>query len=148
MIRPRGVSHLGELATADLKRLWDERPNNSGRTTIYHFGFSELDGSIVVDAFRSKEEFKRERLAADEVYFKPDIEQSLCGEGNAAEKFQEIMEAQRAEQEVVPAKDRVNIGGECVVMEITPAGCYQYVAFQFSDFEDQRDQSERMRDGI
>ncbi|MBE2211202.1 MAG: hypothetical protein IAE66_06305 [Xanthomonadaceae bacterium] len=148
-LRPRGLEHLSERAPALLNEFFGKMSPEWQEisTTIYHIGFSEVTGKAVVHAFRSSRKFAKEELETGVMYMKPesDVDLSQQSDASLAEKLKFIMDAQRAEQALVPQEDRVNIGGELIVLEMTREACTQYVGAQFSDFEEQKRQSDVQR---
>ncbi len=107
----------------------------SATTTVYHFGLSEDDRSVVAFAYRSTTGFKSERLPPG-LAVKPECQ---VPEGNnLLELIPQIMNAQRQAQSHVPSDARIYIGGEIVVMHLTSSGCSIFQQYSFHDFVEDR----------
>jgi len=117
-------------------------------TTIYHFGISRSTGKVHAYVYRSERGFKSERLPYG-LRAKPE-----CGDaGKDADGLQDaviaMMQAQRRIQAMQPKAERLYIGGEIQVIEITEHGlfaCYRLHAFE--DFaQTEKEIYERFRPG-
>jgi hypothetical protein len=101
-------------------------------TTVYHFGFSEEDGTIHSYAYRSTNSFKSESLQYG-VGVKP-----VCQIPEGFEFPKDIikmMDEQRAIQNTLPKNERVYIGGKIQIHHLTNNGFNAYIFGQFADYE-------------
>jgi hypothetical protein len=101
-------------------------------TTVYHFGFSEMDGKIHNYVYRSVNNFISENILYG-IGVKP-----ICHPPENAGFpmiIKSLMDEQRALQQSLPKNERVYIGGKIQVHHLTKAGFSVYILDQFEDFE-------------
>ena len=133
----RGLEHLDYHTPNNLQRLWGNMnkdpsfPENF-TTTIYHMGFSEIDGLIKSYAYRSTNDFKSEPLTYG-LRYKPEctipenytLPFSLLG----------MMQDQRERQILLPKEERLYIGGEIQITHLTNDGFNSYNLCKFEDYD-------------
>lgn len=103
---------------------------DSMTTTVYHFGLSEDDSSVVAFAYRSTSDFRSERLPRG-FGIKPEC--PLPEGNNMLELIPSMMNLQREIQSTVPAAERIYIGGEAVVMHLTPSSFAIHHPYSFPE---------------
>lgn len=116
-----GIMNLDFHTPAALQTRWDKfrqdfKLPESSTTTVYHFGLSEDDESVVAFAYRSTSGFQSERLPQG-FGIKPEC--PLPEGGNLLEVIPQMMNLQREIQSKVAKDERIYIGGEVVVMQLT-----------------------------
>lgn len=100
-------------------------------TTVYHFGFAEDDASVRAFAYRSTANFESEPIAHG-FGLKPEC--TLPTDGSLVEALPRMMVEQRKNELMKPAAERLYIGGECIGMHLTSAGCTIASVFRFDDY--------------
>lgn len=105
-------------------------PNNL-TTTIYHFGFSEEDNTIHSYVYRSINNFRSEKLAYG-TGIKPEIE--INRSYKIPDDIKLIMTKQRESENNRPKNDRVYIGGEIQIHQLTNDGFYIYTLDKFENY--------------
>ena len=116
-----GIMNLDYHAPGALRARWAKYRQDfvlpeSLTTTVYHFGLSEDDQSVVAFAYRSTSDFQSERLPQG-FGIKPECP---VPEGNSMlEIIPQMMNLQREIQRKVAPEKRIYIGGEVVVMHLT-----------------------------
>jgi len=138
----KGIQNLDYHTPNALRELWlryatEQSVPENRITTVYHFGFAEDDGSIHSYAYRSTNNFSSERLSYG-IGVKPHC--TVPKPERLVESLFSMMKEQRELQLARPHGDRVNIGGQGIVMHLTRSGCNTYSAFQFGDYEAQWDE--------
>ena len=141
----RDVEVLNSLAPAMLCELWerfreDYQLPEDKTTTVFHIGYSEATGHIVRTQFHSGHEFRAEEIPSGLTYKPPCKEpEELAQEGAVIfDLIRPIMEQQRREAAERPREDRVNIGGQAMVLHLQPGGCAHFPLFEFDEYQEQR----------
>jgi hypothetical protein len=133
----RGIDNLNYHTPSILNNIWSDYKKEFSieeniTTTVYHFGFSEEDGTIHSYAYRSTNSFKSESLQYG-VGVKP-----VCQIPEGFEFPKDIikmMDEQRAIQNTLPKNERVYIGGKIQIHHLTNNGFNAYIFGQFADYE-------------
>lgn len=117
----QGIMNLDYHAPGALRARWAKYQEEfalpaSQTTTVYHFGLSEDDQSVVAFAYRSTSGFESERLPQG-FGIKPEC--TLPEGNNMIEIIPRMMHLQRESQSSVAPSERIYIGGEVVVMHLT-----------------------------
>jgi hypothetical protein len=134
----RGIDHLNYHAPRTLKELWhsfkEEYPAipDSLTTTVYHFGFSEVDGPIHSYAYRSTNDFASDALQHG-LRVKPECQ--LPENYVFPADIKKMMDEQRAIQAARPKGERVYVGGEIQIHHLTQAGCAVFTLARFEDYD-------------
>jgi hypothetical protein len=121
-----------------LSSLWQDFKRDNSipdhfSTTVYHFGFSGEDGSILSYAYRSSNNFVSEALSYG-IGVKPEC---VVFEGiELPRDIKRLMDEQRSIQQSLPKGERVFIGGKIQIHHLTRMGFCVYVLDQFDDFEE------------
>lgn len=129
----RGIEGMNHFLPAELRSQWAELQGLVGAievtTTVYAFGFSEIDGAMVSFAYRSTNDFQSELLGYGTAV-KP-----ACAvpDGNLIDHVESMMREQRASQGNTPLDNRIHIGGEGIAMHLTQACCTTWPLFRFED---------------
>lgn len=131
-----GIKNLNEHTPGALRSRWRDCQKEFNlppemTTTVYHFGFAEDDGVVCAFAYRSTNNFQSERLGYG-YGLKPEC--TLPTEGSLVEALPSMMNEQREKEAKKPPAERLYIGGECVAMHLTKAGCQTLHVHQFSDY--------------
>jgi hypothetical protein len=129
----RDIPHLDQYAPNQLRAIAGKYDLNSKLTsTIYHFGYSEIDQRYRGFAYRSEKNFISEELEYG-FGIKPPVEfepiQSL------PKGFVEMMEQQRIEDRKKPTEDQVGIGGDIHLFVMTPEQMVLTRCHRFEDYE-------------
>jgi hypothetical protein len=138
----RGIENLDYHAPSILRTLWQAHKQEFSipddlTTSIYHFGFSEVENKIHSYRYKSANGFKSERLEQSCMLVKP---QCSIPMDNEPLDIRKMMDEQRAIQASIPKSERVYIGGEIQVHHLSEAGFDVYTIHTFEDFA--RDQTE------
>lgn len=133
----RGIDNLDyhtPHALADLWRKFKEEPSihEEITTTVYHFGFSEDDGTIHTYVYRSTNNFKSETHPYG-LGVKPEC--TINGEYVLPNDIKKMMVEQRAIQLSRPINERVYIGGKIQIIHLTKEGFAIYTLDHFDDYE-------------
>lgn len=137
----RDIEMLDLHAPAGLRRIWGalrrEFPEVEGvSATVYHFGFSAEIDQYVGYAYRSTSNFESEMLP--QAYgIKPEPVEPLDGAPSTLEGWIELAERLRAEQEALPLRDRIQIGGELILTSLRNGMIGVQTIYRFADFEEQ-----------
>lgn len=137
----KGILSLNYHTPSELKELWKKYKTeysipNSFTTTLYQFGLSEEDDSVMSFAYRSTNNFESEKIEYG-VGVKPEC---TVPQKNLIEKLPQMMEEQRRNQNALPKESRLFIGGEIQALHLTKEGCESFNAGKFPDFdENERD---------
>lgn len=134
-----GVRNLDHHSPNALRARWEKQKNEPGfpanlTTTIYQIGVGEGDQEVRAFAYRSTNNFESEPLAHGTRY-KPEC--TLLSDVSLLEALRPMMEEQRRIQESKPSRERIYIGGQCVVMHLTKDACTTSTLFSFEDYEQQ-----------
>jgi hypothetical protein len=126
--------HTSQLLSSIFEEYRDKYNIPAGITsTVYHFGFSEVNGLVHNYVYRSANNFVSENLPYG-VGVKPECK--------SRENIQlpidlkPIMNEQRAIQESRPSNERVYIGGKIQAYHMTETDINVYTWDQFDDFEE------------
>lgn len=133
----RGIDHLDYHTPKNLMAFWQghkkEFPEALNLTiTVYHFGFSELDGLIHSYAYRSTNDFRSEPIEYG-IGVKPTCK--IPEDLQLPRDIKRMMDDQRLTQASLPKNERLYIGGEIVIHHLTRTGYYVFTLGQFEDFE-------------
>ncbi len=136
----RGIEHLNEHAPVNLRRMWAGYQEHVAfpdklTSTIYHFGVSEITEHVCAFAFRSEDDFVAEPIRPG-LRVKP--EALVPDQYELPLGLIEIMESQRSIQASKPFDERVHIGGELQVIQISSKMSIGYCLHKFDDLEDQQ----------
>ena len=133
----RGIDDLDDHASRNLGTLWrgykqELSLTDSARMTVYHFGFSEETGLIHSFVYRSTNEFSSEPLEYG-VGVKPicTIPETL----RLPQDIRKMMDEQRAIYGSQASGQRVYIGGEIQIHNLTENGFQVYTLERFDDYE-------------
>lgn len=135
-IKAPGIEGLKNVAQVNLRRLFADYAEEVAfphelTTTIYHFGISEITGHICSFAFRSERDFEPEQLSYG-LFAKPEC---VVPQGYELPfGIVPMMESQRNIQAQKPMADRMHIGGEIQVVQITHGSFVSYRLHRFDDF--------------
>ncbi len=133
----RDIDHLDYHTPRVLASLWHGYKEECSitddvTTTVYHFGFSQMDGLIHSYAYRSTNGFSSEPLGYG-TGVKPKCE--------VPEPFQlpddipKMMRQQREIQAACSKEERIYIGGEIQIFHLTEYGFNAYTLERFDDFD-------------
>lgn len=133
----RGIDNLDHHTSGYLASLWNRHKQEisfpDGTATIYHFGFSEEDGTIHSFVYRSTNNFKSERIEKDYLGVKPEC--VVPAAYRLPQDIKKMMDDQRAIQASVPKDQRVYIGGEIQVHHLSEDGFHVYTLDRFEDYQ-------------
>lgn len=130
-----GIMNLDYHAPGSLRAKWAKYrkdfalPDNL-TTSVYHFGLSEDDQSVVAFAYRSTSDFQSERLPQG-FGIKPEC--PLPEGNNMLEIIPQMMNLQRDIQSKVPPAERIYIGGEVIVMHLTASSFNVFHPYSFPE---------------
>lgn len=130
-----GIMNLDYHAPGALRARWakyrqDFALPESSTTTVYHFGLSKEDQSVVAFAYRSTSGFQSEQLPQG-FGIKPEC--PLPEGNNILEIIPQMMNLQREIQSKVAPLERIYIGGEVVVMHLTSSSFSVYHPYSFPE---------------
>lgn len=133
----RDIDNLDYHTPDTLRKIWrdyseEHPPDSEASTTIYHFGYSEELKALRGYAYRSKKNFESEEL----VYgfgIKPEC--SLLEDLSLPRDLKKMMDEQRIIQATKPENERLYIGGEIIVNELSHEGFSTYTIDKFDDYE-------------
>ncbi|MFZ2050522.1 MAG: hypothetical protein WB698_15540 [Solirubrobacteraceae bacterium] len=114
----------------------DEQGPISGSSTVYHFGYSEMDEQYVGFAYRSEKDFASERLPCG-FGIKPPPTALPTDNPATIEAMVELADQIRGEQNALPLVDRLHIGGELVFTVLAERHIYVNTVHRFGDFDAQ-----------
>lgn len=103
-------------------------------TTVYQFGFSQIDGNIAAFAYRSTNNFESEELTYG-MRAKPKCT-FLEENDSVIDAIPKMMRDQRRIQDEGPKDGRLYIGGEIQVLHLTRNDCRSFKLGEFDDIED------------
>jgi hypothetical protein len=135
----RDMDFMNEIAPERLRSIWS-RIGADGTSTVYHFGYSPHDGAYVGYAFRSTNDFARERLEYG-IGIKPALDELIMVAREMAEEpdihamVVSLIESARALDDDLPVDDRVGIGGEIHLLTLTAGRQIGWVVRPWPDFE-------------
>ena len=140
----REVSYLSRIAPQQLPLLAAKyEADYSGESTIYHFGWDAAGGHFRGFAHRSTKHFAVEEFERPRWALKPGstellktFEETYSATGDLTQCFVETIKAQRARDLALPADQRVGIGGEIHLLNMSPTHQYIWNCFRFEHFED------------
>ena len=132
----RDVEHLNQYVPDNLKKLAENFPELDDITaTIYHFGFSNYRQAYIGYAYRSTNGWISEELSYDGIGIKPVIKVDLRECFQLPEKFIEIMKNQQEEDNKLPPKERVGIGGEIHFVHMADGLINISICHRFDNYE-------------
>lgn len=135
----RDITMLDQHAPTALRELWRELHAEfkglSGTATIYHFGIEEETGSAVRIVYRSENDFVSERHSEGGFGVKPPPKEMLPPD--SLEGWVDMACDIRAEQDALPAHERLYIGGDLVANSLTTAGFSSNRIHRFADYDAQ-----------
>jgi hypothetical protein len=132
----KDVDHLDDHTPHNLALLWRKYheeiavPENA-TVTLYHFGLSEADKVIHGYTYRSTEQFRSQPLPYG-LGVKPEC--PIPPAYDLPRDIKPMMDAQRSIQEVLPAQERIYIGGEIQLYHLTMESCNFYTLGRFEDY--------------
>ena len=134
-----GLNNLDFHTPNCLRELWDKYKNefkfgDAMTTTVYQFGFSQIDENIAAFAYRSTNNFESEELTYA-MRAKPECASPEDGY-SVIDAIPEMMRNQRKIQDEKPTDERLYIGGEIQVLHLTRDGCRSFKLGEFDDLED------------
>jgi hypothetical protein len=133
--RVSGIGNLNLHTTQALRELWADykhkyQISDEGTSTVYHFGFCEVDQIIKTFVYRSTNDFQSESIGYG-TGVKPECK---ILEGNLVETIPLMMAEQRRIQDATDANIRIYIGGEIQVIHLDLNGCKFFKIGEFEDF--------------
>lgn len=136
-----GLRNLDYHTPGALRKLWDEAKSSpdfpSGlTTTVYQIGVGEDDEEIHAFAYRSTNDFVSEPLGHG-MRAKPECD--FPNSGNFVKDVYAMMLEQRTVQNNKQEGERLYIGGECIIMNLTKDAFISTSAFRFDDYQEQLD---------
>lgn len=107
-----------------------------GTATVYHFGYSPDSAQFKGYAYRSTNTFTSEPLPYGLIFKPPvQVEQSAGEEIN--EFFARVAKQQRAEDDALPLEQKVGIGGDVLLLALTPTRMSIERCYRFDDYKAQ-----------
>jgi hypothetical protein len=136
-----GIENLDSHTPDILRKRWEDLKNSQAfnpkvTTTVYHFGFSEIDDSVVTIAYRSANNFCSERISFG-MAAKPECAVPQGDNVDVVGSLEPMMIGQLAIQRNRPVEERIHIGGQCVALHLTSENCSTWKVFDFEDHEKQ-----------
>lgn len=145
-----GIEDLNSLAPDLFRNAEKEIPgNNLTSSTIYHFGYSQLDNRYVGYALRSTNNWNPERLP-DALGFKPVIQITPTDDIRFPDFLIDIIKEQRRQDQLLPLADQVGIGGEIQFVNLENGKIMASTVYQFESYRSDWEQMMRKvkdRDG-
>jgi len=136
-VRARDIGMLDLHAPEALRKVWadmqDELGPVDGTATIYHFGIDEQTGECRRITYRSADDFKSEPAAEGGFGVKPPPRSGEFPDDMSLESLIAFAESIRAEQDALPHGERIYIGGDLVMTEITESGITSTTIHRFED---------------
>lgn len=134
----KGIDDLNHHTPQILKTLWGNFNNYEissleFTTTVYHFGISENDEVMHAYAYRSANDFTSEIIGCG-IGVKPECE--IPEKLEFPVEIISIMDNQRYCQTLKSKNERVYIGGERIIHQITKNGIIIYSYGKFDDFHE------------
>jgi len=133
----RGIDNLDYHTPGMLATLWATHKEKSGSlvddtVTVYHIGFSEKTDLIHTYVYRSTDDFISE-VRDYGLMYKPEctIPENYTFPGDV----KDLMEEQRRIQLTKPLAERIYIGGEIQVCQISKSGIGIYSLGKFDDYD-------------
>ncbi|MEM1290118.1 MAG: hypothetical protein AAGH67_01390 [Cyanobacteria bacterium P01_H01_bin.162] len=132
----RDLCHLDEFAVSELQEIGRQYNLSDDLTaTIYHFGWAELEQRFTGFAYRSKENFRSERLE-ESVGIKPFFDQTDWLDSQDI-NFTEIAKRQRLIDRRKPPSQRVGIGGEIYMLHMRREQTSVLQLHRFEDYNEE-----------
>lgn len=134
----QGIDDLDRLAPDRLSVLWKRYKNqvpdfpSNQTTTVYHFGFSERTGLIHAYAYRSSDGFRSSRIEPYGIGIKPVC--PIPDNYSLPQDLRKMMDDQRSIQRALPKSERLYVGGEIEVHDLSKNGIVSYVLDRFEDY--------------
>jgi hypothetical protein len=116
-----------------LAKLWRRREAPLGTATAYLFGFDPVAGRFFGWVFRSTSDFALERYDTHS-RMKPEIPLEDLPTFKGVEDFATVVAVQKQLDESAPAEDRIGIGGDVILTELTPRAISIRRIHRFPDF--------------
>jgi hypothetical protein len=135
----RDIDNLDYHTPDCLSTIWSEHKQefstvpNEITATIYHLGFSEETGLIRSYAYRSVNNFRSESLSQYGIRVKPEC--SVPEGYILPTDIKKMMLQQRAIQSFLPKEERIYIGGEIQIHQLTEAGFAVVTLDKFEDYD-------------
>lgn len=132
------IDHLNDHTPTTLSSIWHEYKKQflikeDITTTVYHFGFSKISGSIHSYAYRSESNFESEPFQYG-IGIKPECKVPKAY--NLPDDIKKMMDEQRAIQANNPKSQRIYIGGKILIYHLTNAGFHVYTHDKFDNYEE------------
>jgi hypothetical protein len=108
----------------------------SGSSTVYHFGYSDIDTKYVGYAYRSEKNFDSERLDYG-FGMKPPPAAIPADNPATFEEIVELADQIRNEQNALPLSERLHIGGDLVSTVLVEGAIHVTKVHRFADFDTQ-----------
>ncbi|CAN5499760.1 hypothetical protein BH10ACI1_BH10ACI1_18620 [soil metagenome] len=126
--------HLDEFVTNALLEVAEKYHFDTEVTsTIYHFGYSEMEKEHFAFVYRSTNDFKSEKLGYG-FGVKPPISNSAIE--LSPQNFVEIMKLQQIESSQIPIEKRIFIGGEILLTVLRQGTIVSQTIYRFDDYEE------------
>lgn len=100
-------------------------------TTVYHFGISKTTNQLHSYVYRSHNSFLSERLQ-NSLYVKPEC--NIPNNFELPRDLKQMMRSQREKQSLIPAQQRIHIGGEILTYHLNRSGCHIESFDKFEDY--------------
>lgn len=128
------IHHLDQFVTNELRAADDELKHDPAlTTTVYHVGFSHLEGRYVAFAYRSTNDFKSERLSYG-LFTKPPVSDAEFAE--CIDDFIRGMTQQKQADDALPPSQRVHIGGEIQILRLQDQQMFIQTVHRFDDYDE------------
>lgn len=144
------ITDLDDLAVEHLPELADRCGVTDKLTgTIYHFGFTRNTNELVTRVFRSTNGFSREDRGYGFACKPPegtDPTKVIAPDGSLdlPQAFIELMKQQKAYDDARPSPERLGIGGEIQVVQMTRDGYNVRTVHRFDDFDQHFDRAREL----
>lgn len=112
-------------------------PNEARTSTVYHFGFSIETGDMVGYQHHSGHDFRAERFPDNKYGGKPGMVEIGEPREGLAEIYRCVL-GQQASQMPIPFEERLHIGGEVLLIELTKAGIRSMLLGPLAGYEEAR----------
>jgi hypothetical protein len=136
-VRARDITMLDLHAPEALRRVWADLRKEfgpvDGTATIYHFGIDEQTGECRRITYRSADDFESEPAAEAGFGVKPPPVSGILPTEVDLESLIALAEGVRAEQDALPHGERLYIGGDLVMAQISASGINFTTIHRFED---------------
>ncbi|AYB37576.1 hypothetical protein [Brevibacillus laterosporus] len=129
------ISFLSTITTENLIRLYQKYDYAIGSSTIYQFGYSQIEKKFKGYAYRSTSGFQKEEFPYCSA-IKPNTQFEIYDEiqvNGLDDAFIKLMKQQKEEDDC--KHDRVGIGGEIHRIFMNEKTCQLDIIYRFSDYE-------------